>query len=128
MEILNICLSQKDLFIGWVSFDIRSLKFDKQIDFWSNIRQGNDSPGGGKLHYKLVVRKDISVAPIVPDVNLHLLNRKSKKEKDDLDIDSFVMIPNPSRTISNSEQLQRSNHDINMNNVALEITSLCYYF
>lgn len=121
---------KKDLFIGWVSFDIRSLRFDKQIDFWSNIRQGNDSPGGGKLHYKLVVRKDISVAPIVPDVNLHLLNRKSKKElkeKDDLDIDSFVMIPNPIRTLSKSEQMQRSNLDINMKNVALEITSLFYF-
>ena len=86
----------KDSMIGYVAFNLGSLNFDQEIDLWEDIKKGKEGPGGGKLHFKLVLRADISLAPKIPDVDLVDLNRKApnvdvdvdhKKKKPDLDVD-----------------------------------------
>ena len=81
--------------IGYVAFSIGSLNFDHEIDLWEDIKKGKEGPGGGKLHFKLTLRNDISLAPKIPDVDLVDLNKKAPdvdvdvdhKKKPDLDID-----------------------------------------
>ena len=82
--------------IGYVAHNLGSLEFDHEIDLWEDIKKGKEGPGGGKLHFKLNLRHDISLAPKIPDVDLVDLNRKApdvdvdvdhKKKKPDLDLD-----------------------------------------
>jgi len=90
----------KNSMIGYVAYTIGPLNFDQEVDVWEDIKKGKEGPGGGKLHFKLVLRADISLAPKVPDVDLVDLNKKphdievdldldvdKKKKKPDLDID-----------------------------------------
>jgi len=86
----------RDSMIGYVAYTSGSLNFDQEVDVWEDIKKGKEGPGGGKLHFKLVLRADISLAPKVPDVDLVDLNRvtidpdldiEKKKKKPDIDLD-----------------------------------------
>ena len=82
--------------VGFISYNLEHLNLDQEVDVWEDIKKGKEGPGGGKLHFKLNLRHDISLAPKIPDVDLADLNRKApdvdvdvdhKKKKPDLDLD-----------------------------------------
>ena len=77
--------------IGYVAFNLGSLNFDQEIDLWEDIKKGKEGPGGGKLHFKLNLRHDISLAPKIPDVDLVDLNKKAPDV--DVDVDHKTRTP-----------------------------------
>jgi len=97
-EIFDHDVIGRDNMIGYVAYNLGSLNIDQEVDIWEDIKKGKEGPGGGKLHFKLILRADISLIPKIPDVDLVDLNRKSdidididgKKKKPDLDIDIDV--------------------------------------